>query len=100
MRANMQKVIDAFRAGVAATGDRKNTCSTDGTIVYSYKMPIAMRNRHTVTIVPREDGPSRTTRAQIDALAMALDNGQFRTIVRKSLGPVPNVPTGGSAFQR
>lgn len=92
MRQNMERVIEAFLAGKPAKGDAKNTCSTDGTIVYSYKMKIAERLKNgTIVIVPRENGPSRTTRAQIDALVQAFDHAKEAKIVRKSLGVAPEI---------
>ena len=41
MRANIRKVIAAFKEHKAAKGDSKGTCWTDGATIFSYRMPIA-----------------------------------------------------------
>lgn len=72
MRQNMQRVIEAFKAGTAAVGDSKRTCWTDGTTVYSYAMPIAKRSANgSIAIVRYEDAPTNTTRSQVRALVAA-----------------------------
>ncbi len=69
MRKNIQSVIAAFRAHQS---HREATCRTDGETVWSYEMVIAKRaNLGTVYIAGRHLAPSRTTRAQIDALRLA-----------------------------
>ena len=88
MRANICKVIQAFKLGKSAIGDSKRTCWTDGSTIFSYQMPIAwwesdlkdptiLRAR----VVDYEDGPSRTTKSQIRAcqyeLAMMYYQGQW-----------------------
>lgn len=73
MRANIRKVIEAFKARRRAVGDSKRTCSTDGHTVYSYAMPIAWRDpvNGGVYVVPYDRGPSRTTKSQIRACQQA-----------------------------
>lgn len=69
MRKNMAKVIEAFKRGESAVGDSKGTCSTDGTTVYSYRMPIARRlDGGAVQIVAYSSAPTATTRSQVRAL--------------------------------
>ncbi len=88
MRNNIGRVIDAFCNRTAAKGDSKQTCSTDGTTVYSYAMPIARRLKNgRIQIVKRESGPSRTTRAQIDAIAF-----HFRDAPVVRVNTLDNVP--------
>jgi hypothetical protein len=68
MRHNIAKVIQAFKEGRACQGDSKNTCSTDGSTIFSYRMPIAYWNESGIAeVVPYESGPSRTTKSQIRA---------------------------------
>lgn len=72
MRKNMSKVIEAFKAGKAATGDSKRTCWTDGTTVYSYRMPIARRtDAGAIQVVAYGSAPTATTRSQVRALQIA-----------------------------
>lgn len=70
MRKNIEKVIEAFKRGIPAKGDSKQTCRTDGEVVYSYALPIARRisGRGISSIVIIWDHPTQTTRSQIDAL--------------------------------
>lgn len=68
-RKNIDRVIAAFRTHVP---HREAPCRTDGETVWSYEMVIAKRsNSGTVFVADRELGPSRTTRAHIDALLLA-----------------------------
>lgn len=79
MRKNVCKVINALVDGKPAIGDSKRTCSTDGTTLYSYRMPVArivkrarvkspgIVVRGKVQIVERERAPSNTTRSHVDA---------------------------------
>jgi hypothetical protein len=85
MRSNIRRVIHAASAGKSAAGDSKRTCSTDGATIYSYAMPIARVTPHGWFVVPRGDGPSRTTRSQIDAVALFLSTHG----VAVSVGPLP-----------
>jgi len=72
MRKNMQKVIAAFLSGKAASGDSKRTCSTDGSTIYSYAMPIAWKKSDgTIETAPYKTAPSATTRSQIHACELA-----------------------------
>ena len=67
MRKNISEVIKAFQAGQRRSGE---TCSTDGTTLYSYALPIA---RHTEGgIVIRNRYSTRTTQSQINACKAAL----------------------------
>lgn len=67
MRRSISKVIDAWKAGKAADGDSKQTCSTDGTTIWSYNLPIATRNKlGQILIIPRKS--TRTTEMQISAV--------------------------------
>jgi hypothetical protein len=67
MRTNITKVLKAWLAGKPAKGDSKNTCSTDGRVVFSYRMAIAWWDASGAVIVPYNAGPSRTTKSQIQA---------------------------------
>jgi hypothetical protein len=82
MRKNMGRVIEAFKRGESATGDSKNTCSTDGTTVYSYRMPVARRLKNgRVQIVAYSASPTRTTTSQIHALMVAFpDAAEVKTL--------------------
>jgi hypothetical protein len=66
MRKNIEKVLNAFRAGNVASGQ---TCSTDGSRVYSYNMCIAGRLIDgTIVVCPLNESPSRTTSGHIRAV--------------------------------
>lgn len=66
MRKNIARVIEAFKARCALPG---KTCSTDGTTVFSYAMPIAYRAPHGCIVMVRyEECPTATTRAQWSAV--------------------------------
>lgn len=68
-RKNIASVIAAFRTHQA---HREAACRTDGETVWSYEMVIAKRSTFgTVYIASRDLGPSRTTKAQIQALHLA-----------------------------
>lgn len=74
MRKNIAKVLAAFDRGVAAKGDSKGTCSTDGQAIYSYSLRIAHRDDtgrvHVISEAEartRYMGWSMTTRSQIRA---------------------------------
>lgn len=83
MRRNISKVIEAFKAGKAATGDSKRTCWTDGETVYSYAMPIAKRSANgSIAIINYSDAPTATTRSQVRALETA-----FSTYAPSDIGP-------------
>lgn len=75
MRKNIEKVIEAFKQGKPAKGDSKATCHTDGEVVYSYALPIAIRSPGRFgcadEVKIREDYPTATTRSQISALFSA-----------------------------
>jgi hypothetical protein len=79
MRKNIRKVVDAFIAGKAASGDSKRTCHTDGVTLYSYAMPLARRIDATTYAVVGDDAVwdkralSRTTRAQLRAVLFGLE---------------------------
>lgn len=73
MRANIQKVFEAWEQGTPATGDSKRTCYTDGESIYSYKMRIAYREGDGRCFrATYQSGPSRTTRSQIKALEVLI----------------------------
>ena len=70
----MQKIIPAFLAGQASAGstatmaDSGVRLSTDGTRLYSYRMPIATRSKAgAIRMVRRETCPTKTTRRHWDA---------------------------------
>lgn len=79
-RTNGQdKVITAFLQGKAADGPKcynknlsvfgERIIRTDGQVIYSYLMPIAFRGADGfVYLLDYKDGPSRTTKQQIDAI--------------------------------
>lgn len=73
------KVIAAFKAGKPANGPKCNNpklpvhgvriIRTDGRVVYSYHMPIAFRDKAGIVhLVDYKDGPTKTTKQQIDAV--------------------------------
>ena len=87
MRKNIRAVLEAFSRGEAkARSARKAlvtgklvpiaggaTCSTDGTRIYSYALPIVMRRTDgSIWILSEEDGMSATTRGQIRAAERGL----------------------------
>ncbi len=73
MRKNIAKVIAAFNAGKSAVGDAKRSCSTDGTTIFSYRMPIAWRDESgKVHVVSYYDATSATTRTQVSACRWSL----------------------------
>lgn len=66
MRRNIERVLKHFEQGRAHT---ERTCSTDGQIVYSYRLPIAFRDRDgSVSVLDPSRSPSRTTSSQISAV--------------------------------
>lgn len=66
----MRKVLDAFMRGQS---HNEETCSTDGTTVYSYAMPIARRLADGgYWVASQERSPSKTTTTQIHACMVAL----------------------------
>lgn len=72
MRKNIQRVIAAFIAGKAASGDSKRTCWTNGTEVYSYALRIAWRLPSGAVHVIDPEGETRTTTSQIRAINQVL----------------------------
>lgn len=78
MRKNIEKVINAFRAGKPAIGDSKRTCWTDGKTLFSYRMPIARHAKHAnrgrIVLVRYSAAPTVTTRAQIRACEESFPN--------------------------
>jgi hypothetical protein len=79
VRKNIEKVIAAFKAGKAAKGDAKETCSTDGEAIYSYALQIARREDDgSIWILPIEDALkpsgeiSATTRSHVRAVSFLL----------------------------
>jgi hypothetical protein len=72
MRKNIKAVIAAFINGESLD---KGTCSTDGKTIWSYQMEIAHKmSDGAVVVLPRERGPSVTTRSQIDAVKSTFPN--------------------------
>lgn len=88
MRKNMAKVIAAFEQGLAASGDSKRTCYTDGDRVYSYAMLIAERTADGIRIVEYASAPSATTRSQVRALEVSFP-GATRFAARRPHVPPP-----------
>lgn len=84
MRKNAEKVIRAFLARKPAQGDSKRTISTDGSILYSYRMPIARHGvcDRTFVVMNREDAPSNTTRSHVDAVELILTTENHAPMVR------------------
>lgn len=73
MRKNAAKVIKAFLSGNAAIGDNKETISTDGHVLWSYKMPIAARTvSGKYLLVEYDEAPSATTRSHVRACEQVL----------------------------
>ena len=89
MSKNVAKVIKCFRNREACRGDSKGTCSTDGNVVWSYRMPIAWRvdrcidhtdceeseavgracaAQESVRVIAYNLAPTNTTRSQVRAL--------------------------------
>lgn len=73
MRKNIASVIDAFHSDES---HKQDTCSTDGYVVRSYDMVIAIRRGHTVFVLDPADSPSRTTSGHIRAVLAALPGSQ------------------------
>lgn len=69
MRKNIASVIDAFHARETY---QDKTCRTDGRVIYSYSMPIAVRKGATVYVLDPTESPSRTTTGHIRAVFAAL----------------------------
>lgn len=89
MRKNISKVIEAFKAGREAIGDSKRSCSTDGTTVYSYRMPIARRvSGGAIVIVAYDDAPTPTTRSQVRALQIAFEDAREASAAQLAPGYV------------
>lgn len=63
-RKNITAVVRAFKAGHRHT---EKTCSTDGTKVYSYNLPIAARGPDG-TVYIRKTWSTHTTNGQINAV--------------------------------
>jgi hypothetical protein len=78
MRANIAKVIAAFKQGKSAIGDSRRTCWTDGKTIFSYAMPICWYDQGKAVVVPYEDGPSRTTKMHIHACQYELTMSYIR----------------------
>lgn len=77
MRQNARKVLDAFARGEAAAGDSKRTITTDGSVVYSYRMPIAARRADgSVVVVEYIDAPTATTKSQVRACEAEFPNAR------------------------
>lgn len=68
MKKNIASVIDAFHAHETY---QDRTCRTDGKVVYSYALPIAVRRGATVYVLDTAESPSRTTTSQIRAVRSA-----------------------------
>ncbi len=81
MRKNIEKVIAAFIAGNAAN---EKTCMTDGTVLYSYAMPIAAKTGDGIFVVKDSAAPSATTRAQVRAVACAVPGAHRVEAIRVS----------------
>ncbi len=74
MRKNIASVIDAFHSHETY---QDKTCRTDGTVVYSYELPIAVRRGATVYVLEPSESPSRTTTAQIRAVLSAFPGARI-----------------------
>lgn len=100
MRANIQKVLTAFSEGRAAKGDAKNTCSTDGQVIYSYRLALAHRDaagnvfmrltrREAIDAAKQFSKTGATTRAQYDAVANFVEaydhDAHVRDVAREAL---------------
>jgi len=69
MKKNIASVIDAFHAHESHW---EQTCSTDGEVIRSYEMVIAIRRGRSVYVLAPSESPSRTTTSQIRAVLAAL----------------------------
>lgn len=79
MRKNISKVIAAFKAR-REMGDCRRSCSTDGTTIYSYRMPIARRlGNGSIVILAYASAPTATTRSQVSA--MHVEFGSYARVV-------------------
>lgn len=85
MHKNIASVIDAFHSHETY---QDKTCRTDGRVIYSYALPIAVRHGATVYVLDPSESPSRTTTAQIRAVLAALpgartagDEGMLRSLM-------------------
>ena len=71
MRKNIQQIASSFLKQLPL---HQTTCSTDGNVVLSYAMPIAIRIETTneIYVVDPVDSPSVTTSSQISGIVQAL----------------------------
>lgn len=69
MRKNIASVIDAFHHEETY---REKTCRTDGKVIYSYSMVIAVRAADgAVVVIDPKHAPTATTRSHIRAVLKA-----------------------------
>lgn len=88
MRKNIASVIDAFHNHEPY---REKTCRTDGKVVYSYNMVIAVRAADgAVVVVDPKHAPSATTRSHMRAVLAAFPGA--RVMALASDPPCSGVP--------
>ena len=80
MRKNVNQVFQKFLSGMAGYGpknrDGNNTVWTDGTVIYSYKMPIAVKVGERAAFVSQES-PTVTTSIHRNEVRHLLCNHGF-----------------------
>ena len=84
MRKNIAAVIGAFLEGRPAVGDSRQTCWTDGEVLYSYAMPIAWRHHPQyacLAVVIYACAPTATTRRHVRAVEQFVP-GALRVVAR------------------
>lgn len=90
MRKAHAAVIEAFKSGrdvrggakvrVQATGKTIVRFWTSRGVLYSYQMPIAVKIRDHVVLVPYDTAPTATTRAHVRAVELAIGGAERREI--------------------
>lgn len=82
MRANIRRVLQAWWTGLPAT---EETCSTDGQTVFSYKTPIAKKRPGMLCVSVRASGSTHTTRTQITAVRLFIQEKGSRLVEMSNL---------------
>jgi hypothetical protein len=82
MRKNAQNVIEAFLSGKAKA---EKTISTNGRVLYSYAMPIAVRIDGHYYVVAYSDAPTATTRSHVRATQVSVPSDQTSTVDAASM---------------
>ncbi len=87
MRKNIKNVIDHFNRGERTS---EKSCSTDGRVIYSYAMPIAVRtSAGDVFYIEYSAAPSNTTRTQVSAVSTIEGAKELTRMELQSLARLP-----------